>query len=156
MLVPSSTWLQYNTSLSLGPRSFVKALLATLWPLLAFCSWPYKSAGLFPFPMEMAVVLFKYFPFCQYSPSWLILIEVSEWIHSPARLCLSELLQEDEAEEGILREQLSSVTAQLSSSTMLPEETFSAEVSYVLKRHWQMHHTEAGREMHHFGFYGTS
>lgn len=96
--VPSNTWLQSNTSLSLGPRSFIKALLTTLWPLLAFSSWPYKSVGLFSFPMEMVVVLFKYFPFCQYSPpsanfNW---SEQSKWIHSPAGLCLSEFLQEEE------------------------------------------------------------
>lgn len=91
MLLPCCTWLQYNTSLSLGRRSFIKALLTTLWPLLAFSSWPHKSVCLFPFPMEMAVVLFKYFPFCQYSPpsanfNW---SEGSKWNHSPARHCLS-------------------------------------------------------------------
>lgn len=128
MLVPSSTWFQYNTSLLLGPRSLIKALLTTLWPLLAFSSWPYKSVGLFPFPMEMALVLFKYFPFCQHFPpppanfNW---SERSKWIHSPARLCLSEFLQEDEVKlKKALRECLSNVTAQLSSRTMLLEESF--------------------------------
>lgn len=95
-----STWLQYNTSLSLGPRSFIRALLNTLWLLLAFSSWPHKSVCLFPFPMEMAVVLFKYFSFCQYSPpsanfNW---SEQREWIQSPARHYLSESLQEEEVE----------------------------------------------------------
>lgn len=83
--------LGYNTSLSLGPKSLTKALLTMLWPFWTFSSWSYKSFGLFPFPMEMAKVLFKYFPFVRHTfqhvsllPPQLIWIEVNdvnEFIH---------------------------------------------------------------------------
>lgn len=106
MLVLRGEWLGYNTSLSLRPKSLTKAILTTLWPFWTFSSWSCKSVGLFPFPMEMAKVLFKHFPFFHHTskhvsllPPQLIWIEWCKWIHPPARLCLSEFLHKNEVKQ---------------------------------------------------------